>query len=307
MTSFARLKPMYVSLSTRNNGLKGPTRTYLPDETPDDTIIAKLSTDFKVPVVEKASDFIIAVERLELSLNGIPFYDATDDTVDHNIVVRSKVQQSLTQETTLDANAYSLNQLIEELNALEFTDPNEPHGDFQVTFSLDADGFIQMFLPSPYTFETLQFEFPRVLNNILGISTTVQFTDQDWCKSLFPRFDMGDDLDHLILETNLPTNTDALGNVKLPVLTDFAPPSVYSTSLTKDDHNTFSLTGAVLNARQKVIYTPTEKRYLNLNGDFPIHNITIGVHYVNIDGKVKHVQLPVGGIFEVKLGFYLRQ
>jgi len=195
---------------------------------------------------------------------------------------------------------------FEVLNSLVYVDPNDSI-QFRITYSISKDGFIIVSLLDSRNFTDLQIEFPRRLNLILGISTNQQFATKTECNSLYPRVDLGDDLDHIILQTSLPTNTDALGNVRLQVLTDFAAPTGYSNSLSYGANGTLIRSGFSTNLRQKLIYTPSERRYLELLGDFPINNITIDAYYINTDEVIKIVPLPLGSFFEIKLGFYLRQ
>lgn len=310
MTSFARYKPFYASFSLRNNGLRDPpSNLYNVTTTPDNTINASINEQYSHPICEKASDFLVAVERMEIALNGIPFYDGGQTEVE-TITVRSRRDTSLVYTTdNLDTSCYSLSHLFEYLNALEFEDPFDATP-FECTFSVTRDGFIVLTLIDS-NFTNVQIEFPRRLNMILGISTAQQFIDpvDPWteAESSFTRIDLGDDLDHIVLTSSLPTNADSLGNVHLPVLTDVAVPSQYSNSLSYAANGTLVKSGFSTNIRQKVIYTPSERRFLELNGDFPIQDVTIEAFYVSVDGTVKHIVLPIGATFEIKLGFYLKQ
>lgn len=308
MTSFARYKPIYVSLSEKNDGRKNKEENniYSPNTTADLFINASASTQFNAPIVDKASDFLVAIERMELCLNGIPFYDGSQvGGAFEQIVIRSRTIVNSTA-TDVDANAYSLTHLFEILNSLTYVDPNN-NAQFHITYSISKDGFIIVSLLDGRLFTDLQLEFPRRLNMILGITTQEQFATKNECNSTYSRIDLGDDLDHIILQTNLPTNTDALGNVHLQVLTDFASPSAYSNSMGYGANGTIVRANFSSNLRQKLIYTPYERRYLELLGDFPINNISIEAYYTNVDGDLKNVPLPLGGIFEVKIGFYLKQ
>jgi len=308
MTSFARYKPVYVSMAQKNDGLKNKEDNdqYLVGTTPDSFINASASTQFNSPIVEKASDFLVAIERMELSLNGVPFYDASQvGGVYEQIIVRSRLIVASTA-TDVDISAFSLTHLFEILNSLIYVDPNN-NQQFHITYSISKDGFVIVSLLDGRNFTNLQLEFPRRLNMILGISTAQQFATKTECDSSYSRIDLGDDLDHIVLQTNLPTNTDALGNVHLQVLTDFASPSAYSNSMGYGANGTLVRSNFSSNLRQKLIYTPTERRYLELIGDFPINNISIEAFYTNVDGDLKNVPLPLGGIFEVKIGFYLKQ
>lgn len=300
----SRLKPFYVSLSIRNN-------TILPNEyttlSPDQFIRSKITTNFSQPIMEKASDYLVAVERFELSLCGVPFYDASNfDTNRETLTIRSRITPSNQWDYILFQSAYSLSHLFEILNSIVYTDP-EDLTTFNLTWSINKDGFTVISIIGGKTFSRFQIEIPRRLNMIIGISIGRQIAGRTAVDSAFPRVDLGDDLDHILLTTNLPTYSDSLGNVKNAILTDFSSPSQYSNSLAYGAQGDLVRNGFTTNIRQKVIYTPSERRYLELNGDFPIQNIFVEAMYVNPDGLQKYVPLPLGGSFELKLGFYLRQ
>ena len=306
--SLARLKPFYVSLSVRNNKIDDNPFRF---STADSIERSRVVENFRQPILEKASDFLCAVERMELNLNGVPFYDASSFVENHvqnqeTLVIRSKLNNSLTWSYTLVNSAYSISHLFEILNSILYQDPND-NTPFNLTWSLSKDGFSVITIMGGKTFTRFQIEIPRRLNLIIGISTDRQINGRTSVDSAFPRIDCGDDLDHIVLVTNLPTNSDSLGNVKNQILTDFSSPSAYSNSLAYGVNGDLIRNGFSTNIRQKVIYTPSERRYLELLGDFPINNIMVQAMYVNQDGLQKIIPLPLGASFELKLGFYLRQ
>lgn len=304
--SFARYKPLYVSLFTSHTGYDPITRitTYNPLITTTSTIRAAIHENYSQPVVAKASDYLVAIERLEVSLNAIPFYDASDLEY---IVIQSRLDLSKSYNVLVDSNAYSLSHLFEVLEDLIYKDPNTDT-EFEITFAVDKDGFIILTLPTGYAFNRFEFRFPRKLNMILGIAIEDQLNDNtaDVAASSLPRIDLGDELDHIIVRTNLPTYTDTLGNVKTNVMTDFVVPTLYSSTMTFAGDGTLIRGSFTGNIRQKAIYVPSERRYLELVGDFPINQIDVDCVYVDPSHVVKDVYLPFGGVFEVKLGFYLK-
>lgn len=309
--SIARLKPFYVSLGVRHNGLDSKQEDdYDAEVTTDSFIRCTVNEVYRAPIVDKASDFIAAIERMELSTNAIPFYDSTPILTGgilgyERIYVVSRTPPYNSEYINVTDNAYSLSHLFELLNEYEFKDPNTGN-EFFVSFSIDKDGFIIMTLLNNF-FDNLYFEFPRRLNQILGISPSQQLVGSDQCISALPRIDLGDDLDHIIIQTNLPTFSDSIGNAKLNVLTDFAPPTSYSNSLTYNFEGGLDEASFSTNIRQKLIYNPNERRYLELIGDFPINEISVQVFYQNTDNQIKPVNLTYGGSFEIKIGFYLKQ
>ncbi len=302
MTSFARLKPFYVSLNVRN---VPEDVDYSPATSADTYKLTTINTEFNQPIMEKASDFLCAVERLELTLNGIPFYDGNQN---ETITVVSRLNPLLTSANIFNVTAWSLSDLLAKLSAFDLRDPNT-NTDFSVVYAINQDGIIVISLEEGKNFDNLEIQFPRILNCILGISTARQVTPGTFseAESLYPRTDVGDNLDHIIIQTNLPTNSDSLGNAKMAILTDLSVSSAYSNSLSYGSDGAMLRSSFSTNIRQRVIYTPSERRYLELLGDFPIQNIQCQVYYVNIIGENVPVPLPLGGYFELKLGFYLRQ
>lgn len=305
--NLARLHPTYISLSARNTFIND---VYDEKTSPDtDTFYAYLQESYNDPILQKQSDYVCAVERMEINLNGVPFYDATNFPVVANreaITIRSRINPLLVEDTGIDTNAYSLSHLFEILNSYDFVDPNALDA-FKITFSLTKDGFIVMVLGSGKNFTNLEVLIPQRLNQILGISTDVQVAGFDAAQSSFPRVDCGDDLDHIVITSNLPTISDRVGNAKAQVLTDFAPPSNYSNSLSFGADGQLVKSGFSTNLRQKLIYTPTERRWLDLVGDFPLSNIIVEAYYQNQNEELKRIILPYGASFEIKIGFYLRQ
>lgn len=316
MTSFARYKSVFINLSYRNNSTSNEQyrgeivntliNPVLNIDPADNSKNASVKEVYNIPPIEKASDWLVAVERMELSLNGVPFYNAGETIACYSRanMLNNPVIRIMTQ------NAYSFGHLLDILNKTEWIHPDHPNDNnylFSATFTLDKDGFVIVNL-TQFTFNDLYFLFPRRLNMILGISYSQQAVTGSRAASKFPRCDLGDELDHIILRSSLPCYSDRVGNANLDVLTDFAPPTVYSNSLSYSSADGSLLSsGLSLNMRQKLIYIPNEKRFLNLQGDFPLNYINVDVMYVNPDGEINHVVLPLGGIFELKLGFYYKQ
>lgn len=302
--NFSRLNTQYVSLKVINNGLdSNGNETYNAETDPNTSINASISQMFNPPLLDKASDYVCAIERMELSLNGIPFYEGGED-----ITVVEKGNEANTTVKRFNTIVYSLTQLFSILNRETFIDPTDvaiPPVPFTVTFSMNKEGFCTFKLNGGKRFDDIFFIFPRRLNMILGISTADQkATSGNLVTSVYNRIDLGDPLRHIVLVSNLQTTSDTIGNVPLPVLTDFAPPSSYSNSLTYLDSGALDKSGWSTNVRQKIIYNPTERRYLDLIAPFQIQSVTISAVYVDMDDNNDYVPLPLGGIFDIKIGFY---
>lgn len=304
--NYGRLQPTYVSLRTAHNEIEQDTNvnTYTSLSSADDLKYASASITINSNIFKDASQYVVAIERMELPINGIPFYipDATE-----NIIVyrRTGANTGLTSSNRLNTNSYSLSDLFIYLNQLDFVDRGDD-SNFNVTFSINGDGFTQLTLGNGKQFADLLFRFPRKLNMILGISENRQITDAigNIVYSSFPRIDLGDNLQHIIIESNLPTTSDQIGNAPLNILTDFAPPTAYSNSLKYAANAELEDSAFSTSIRQKVIYNPSERRYLDLISSFAIQNITVTAYYTDIDGNIKRVELPLGGCFDIKLGFY---
>lgn len=295
----------YVEASAANNYVSGTNSR--------GSLEARLETTFNTPFIEKASDFIMAVERMEVSLNAIPFLDQRDGVPQEFVKIRSRRvgEQNLIYQVYLPGSAFSLTHLLSMLSEeMDYVDPSDG-SEMTIIFTLSKEGFVVMHTGDK-SFNDIQVEFSRRLNMILGIATADQLVfanpaDYQYeCASTYPRIDIGDDLQHIVIQSNLPVYTDAIGNERMPILTDFAYPVDMSSSLAYEQDYLVK-SGWSIVPRDRLIYIPTEKRYLELNGDFPINNIQISGYYTTPDGDNKPIPLAFGGIFSIKLGFYLRQ
>lgn len=299
--NFARLRPTYISLSVRNNADGNTFNDYSSTTSPDSFIDATVKENYNQPVIDNASNYVVAVERFDLSANAIPFYSADSEI----IYVVERANTANTTQEILNNSAYSLSQLLTILNAIEFTDPTDATG-FNVVFTITKDGFISLTLLGGKQFDDIYFIFPRKLNLILGLSTAVQTTGNISTSSV-SRLDLGDNLQHIVLTSNLLTVSDVIGNVASNVLTDFSPTTYYSNSLSYGASGQLQKSGFTTNLRDKLTYNPNERRYLDLISSFNIQTIEITAQYTDLDGIVHIVQLPFGGIFEIKLGFYRKE
>lgn len=299
--SFSRIKPTYVSLSVSN---KDNNNTLLTDS----TINATIRQVYSNPMLDNASDYVMCVERLELSTNGIPFYPGS--TLLESIYIGEVGGEQEIIEYVLEKDVYSLTELLiglSELLKTKKTADDVPAVFHDVTISINEYGHITMTLDALYEYGDFNITFPQYLNNILGLfPQDSDYWDGNVCTSKYPRLDIGDYFSHIILTSTLPTVTDNVVGSKELILTDFAPPSSYGVSYSEDP-NTLVINGASFNTniRQKLIYVPNERRYLELNGNFPIQNIEISAKYIDTVSEDSHfVPLPIGGTFQIKLGFY---
>lgn len=280
--NFARLSTLYWTQSLYNTEEDGS------------SINADVDQTFTKNLLDKANDWIVAVERFELSCNGIPYYSG-EEHQEEVIVMRRVSGADNTEETRvlIDFNAYSIPDLIDRIN--EAFGENNTTRDADFELEIDNDGYIY------FTKTDLDFYpvWPAKLNYILGliddedndISNTV-----DWV-SEFPRWGMGDELDHITIKSNLNLVSDTIGQEKTNIVTDLSVPANLSAS---------SDGGYAYSARDKLIYTPSERRYLNFNSTAPVQVIRLYCEYTSPDGAKRMVKLPHGGVFNIKLAFFHR-
>jgi len=285
--NFARLKTIYWTDSINNDKHDGSTRN------------ADINKTFTNNLIQQASDYICAVERLELNLNGIPYYDGefndetieikgSGDEVDGVLYDEETTYQSI----NFTSKAYSLPHLIDLMNSTLADIPvGSPSSDGTYIFSLDASGFVTL---SRTNHDKYRIHFPLHLNNILGLYNEV--AEDDWT-SEFPRWDIGDELQNIRISSNLNLVSDTVGQSKTNIVTDLSVGSSLSASSTG---------GYSFSSRDKLIYTPTNRRWLNFNSSAPIQTIRIYCEYVLPDGTARMVLLPHGAVFAIKLGFYKR-
>jgi hypothetical protein len=333
--SLGRIKPRYISLNTVNDTNDSSA-----------TIDAVIKENYGYEVIDKANSYVCAVERMEISLNGIPFYKRVKS--EHNdgqggmerIICHNRNVPNVDNYVNLYTqdqfnngeirDFFNLKEILDQLSEIDFPlcsdidglDLNGPT--YRCEFTIDEQGYIRysavpvdlgfagieqvVFSGAGYiegsgpTLEQ-QIIFPPYLNMILGLGERPLV--QQTIISDFPRFDMGDELAHILLVTSLPVISDSIGQELQQVLTDFAPTSVYSGGYTINGNN-LQATSLTLNSRQKLIYVPAEKRYLDLTSPFNIREIRIDAYYVTNYGKSLRVPLPLGGMFQVKIGFYTK-
>lgn len=310
MSFLGRIKPKYITLNVMNDGTEGDTLM--------EAVIVK---NFNHDIIDDASKYVCAVERMELSVNAIPVYNCK------NTLLGGKFEEIIC--TAYDPNGteidrdvwqvddsfYGIDQLINYFNKIVFFQIR-PYENFTTTYkvriamTMDANGF---FILQMYTdqnngniilFDKIKLSFPTYLNYILGFAVQPDTNHSSYMYSAYPRLDCGDELNHIIISSNLPTVSDNVSGVMSNCLTDFAPPTVYQSSSGIDNNGSLYLNGYSLNCRQRLIYTPTEKRYLDMISNLALREIQIRAFYVTPWGATNIVNIPIGGTFVIKLGFY---
>ena len=303
MASLDKHPVFYASFTVVNNG---PTTPLLDS----DDIEASVLQQYPSPIINKASDYVCSVERMEININGIPFYDATGESV------------SYTDASSFDLvdfesiRAYSLADLTVQLQARFAGSTQIAYNRLDIVVS--SDGFV-ILTQSPTggltwtsTFGQLDLSQAPRLNNILGFHSMVavptSVADVEQVISTAPRMDCGDQLAFLRLTSNLPTVSESIGQAKGSVLTDFYISKNIGSSVSYanlvPEAPTFAGATLSYSQRQKVIYNPQVRRFLHMRGSRPIDEILIACEFVRPDGTSKIVPLPLGCEFTVKLGFW---
>lgn len=337
--SLGRIKPKYVSLSTVNDNNDSSA-----------TINATIEENYRDIIIPRAGDLVCAIERMEISLNGIPFYKRVK--TEHNdraggyetILCYNRNDPNNTSfivpiytatqfnDGTYVRDFYNLKEILDQLSTIIFpvilaNGTEDLVATYTCQFTMDEKGYIR-YSANQINFGTglgpqrvyftgsglagtgqpngndldQKIVFPQYLNMILGLGERKGLTVNE-IVSDYPRFDLGDELAHILLGTSLPVISDSIGQELQQVLTDFAPSSTYGGQYTINGFN-LQATSLTLNSRQKLIYVPAEKRYLDLTSDFNVRDIRIDAYYVTNWGTYLRVPLPIGGMFQVKLGFY---
>ena len=274
---FSTLKVLYWTGSIEN----------LSSETP---IEAAINESMTYPLVESQTDYVLSLERLSVNLNGIPFYD---NSRGEQIEVYSRAGNVLTQVLTLTRDTFTLNDTVNMVNDLILATNIGIIQNGTADMFLNQEGFVYLNFTD---FANYYVVFPSFLNLIFGISTT-QDAGVAQVKSLSPRFDCGDELQRIRITSNLGVFSDTIGQSKANIITDLE----LSRDLTADSLGNFSFS-----QRQKLYFTPTQKRYLNFSSPAPLQNLNIRAEYIRTDGSSTVIPLPLGCAFSLKLGFYKR-
>jgi len=104
--NFAKLKIRYFTKTLRNLATEGGTNP---------PIEARIQTSFNSAFVDNAQDWIIAVERFEINLNGIPFF--TGEIGEQIVVTRlTPPNMNIFYNVLVNFDAYSLPHFIQILN-----------------------------------------------------------------------------------------------------------------------------------------------------------------------------------------------
>jgi len=272
-------------------------------------IDAVISEQFTSPLVEKCTDYVLAIERFEVNLNGVPYYDksAQNDTIIFTYVIGgvNTVVVILLTDNTIEREIYSLLQLLDEINAL--IGANLLLATAGMSINMDDYGYIY-FSWTNVNVTAMDIAVNDHLNEYIGFESTTGIIQANggYLYSTYPRFDTGDLCEHVRIVSNLMLVSDTSGQAKTNIVTDVGAISSYSTSHAglpgNGGQTTFSLS-----QRQKLCYQPAQRRWLNFAAPVALTYISIWAEYVRPDGESVTISLPRGAMFAIKLGFYYRQ
>ena len=246
----------------------------------DEPVDAKCEEYLDKNLLDNPSNWIVCCERFELSLNGIPFFPESINSI-NLFNPGGGAGQNLTVPTS-----YSLMDLITNVNRVL-----APHGDIEML----PDGRTQLTSAGPF-----EITLSERLNFIFGLSNSA--TAAAPVVSDAPRLDLGDELDHIVLKTTLPVVSDVAGQRFQRVLTDVSP--IETVSMTSQLQNLGNVQAVSWNPRQQLIYAPHVRRFVNMKSGASINSIGVEAFYTDYQGETHPVKLKKGMKFSVKLGFY---
>lgn len=258
-----------------------------------DSMYSVIEETFASPIIQKADSYVLCVERFEISLNGIPFYDGTRGEV----ITLEFTDTAEQVNIDIDTNAYTLNELIDLIS--NKASQVEQFSTAKFSIYIDVSGYICIDLD----YEKYSLTIPTYLNYILGMEDDDVPADNGTWYSKYPRFDCGDEIDHIRLVSNLDLVSDNLGQAKTNIVTDVANITSISGSSSSGQNPNYAYT---FSQRQKLNYTPYQRRFLNFSSPVPIQILRLSCEYVRSDGTSSVIKIPRGGNFSIKLGFYKR-
>lgn len=321
MSQLGRIKPKYLTISVSNKTTS--------------TIDAVINQMYEINVIGKLDNYVVCIERMELNLNAIPFYKAypNDDGKFEFISFNlrsdiANVPDGTALETiNLTDNYYSLYDVLTSLSkktrvltmdqALQFNTLPNPVTEVVWDWGLDPVGRIILNVKKSDD-TSFRYWYPNFttcprMAEILGLSQDLftslgANTNVDQVQSKYPQIDCGDFLNHILLTSSLPVLMDSIDVIQSNVLTDICPLTSYSPNTAIEDQEVCNLLPSTwsLHTRQKLIYVPQQRRYLDLIAPFGLRYINIEARYIDNNKTSRVVPLPPGGTFQVKLGFYMK-
>ena len=258
-------------------------------------------------LIENADQYILAIERFRLPLQGIPMLRAIPQAVQIIDNIGGGVI------ATLDLpDIYSINEFLTELgptgsgwSALsDFLFNLTPGGQICIFGGWGLPGAGQFLRFDPIIAEI--FDLPLDTGVNAGVNTIIK-----GASVVFDRFDELYKI-QIVAEQGLSNIQQEIvtTNTFRNILTDFLIPSNWNASYSDDANCTtlhdpaYSLNYPV---RQDLEFNDAQnRRWIFLRGGAPIQNVGIKAEAVLRDGTVQNIPLPPRSVFSAKLSFWLK-
>lgn len=261
--------------------------------TTDEDQLLSVEESFLYPFLDSASNYVLCVERFEVSLNSVPFYDNSRNEV----ITLTTVPGGIITFLSLSRDCYSLMDLINVVN-----EAMSDGDDFELTdeISINEAGLLTLCWVKSSQYSIL---WPIYLGAILGLPNGVL---DSMTNSTGSRFDIGDEIQGAELVSTLGVFSDTVGQSKINILTDVSFGQQFLVTVNATDSSVTQGEGIIttFEERGRLIYEPTNRRYLMISDPRPLQLIQIRPYYRSIDGTNKIIPIPPGGVFSIKLGFY---
>lgn len=176
--NLSRLSTRYISLSQSNTD---DVNGFTP---------AEINVDFPRPIIDKADDWIMAIERMDLNANAVPLYDADQNERgnrtgggDYLILVR-KATGAVLARTRLIQNCYNIPEFEEYIHdavSVKLGGPDDPATDTLVTL----DGVVTQAILDNSTFNFYLGEDDRWVLQINGLQGVGGAQDNWGCYAIY--------------------------------------------------------------------------------------------------------------------------
>ena len=252
-------------------------------------------------LIENASDYVIAIERFRLPLQGIPMLRAIPQAIRIMDGAGGLI-------STLNLPAiYSINEFLTEL---------APGGSGWVggsayNFNLTPGGHVCVW--GPWGGQELIFDpqIAAIFDLPLDVDGVIAGTIITGASVVFDRFDELYKI-QIVAESGLSNIQQEIvtTNTFRNILTDFLIPSNWNASFNDDarcdtvHEPAFSLSYPV---RQDLEFNDSNnRRWIFMRGGAPIQNVGLKAEAILRDGTITEIPLPPRSVFQVKLSFWLK-
>ena len=326
----------YINLSIANDRLGDADN--LPELIP-----AVIDEQFEKAVIKNANKYSICIERMEISSTAIPMYPPTPADpaametytwrYNANVGIGKNHDNLYTQDvnrfgiaigemddinqiplvagialllprTLAIGDVYSVSELLAKIN--EF-------GGDDLNVVLGADTRVKMVVTKAPRFAVVLgsdlanlLGLPKVLLMAPGEVAIGRRFGQDNNKAFkgeYSIFDRYIRARNIMIESDLPIESDVLGSGLANIMTDFRIPSSYSISsdVARPEENTLSISPP-----QAIVYEPKIRRFLDFLSPIELSRMRIQAYYQSYDGAVHEWELAPGGFWAIKFGLYLK-